>query len=155
MGSASRRGPLLVGLAVVVLVALVAALLYKCGAGTPTAESPASFSFENLSASSPGLPVAVDVVRGTLRDGYLDWACLLRCRRPEGCHADLRLTVRYRSGGDEAEIVFHGTMDVAEGSRARFGGVQRPARRVEGITGVEVEVLRTFEPGDPVPTPEL
>jgi hypothetical protein len=154
MASAARGRPLSAGLAVVAAAALMAALL-SCGDRTPADEDAGSFSFDDLTTASPELPVAVDSVRGTVRDDYTDWVCLLRCRRPDGCHADLRLTVRYQGPEGADEIVFHGTMDVAEGSRARFGGVQRPARRVDRITGVEVQVLRTFEPGDPVPTPEL
>lgn len=154
MAPTLRRGPLSAGLAVIAASLLLGVLLH-CGGGAPADESATSFSFDDVTVSSPELPVAVDSVRGTVRDGYIDWSCLLRCRRPEGCHADLRLTVRYLGPGGADEIVFHGSMDVAEGSRARFGGVQRPARRVDGITGVEVQVLRAFAPGDPVPTPEL
>lgn len=151
----SRRGPLLAGLAVAAVVLVVAVTLWKCGGSRPTAEPAESFSFDAVSTSSSDISVVTDTVRGTSRDGYMDWACLVKCREPEGCHADLRLTIRYDSGGADEEIIFHGTIDVPVGARARFGGVQRPALRVDRIDDVQVEVLRTFRPGDPVPTPEL
>jgi hypothetical protein len=155
MEPASRRRLLLASLAVGAVVALAAVTLVRCNGRPPPAQLPESFSFDDVAAASPDLPLVIDSVRGTLRESYMDWACLLRCEQPEGCHADLRLTVHYESAGAGEQIIFHGTIDLVEGSRARFGGVQRPARPVDRITRVEVEVLRTFQPGDPVPTPEL
>jgi len=152
---ASFRWPVAVGLAVAAVVVVVGVSLWKCGSVEPVVEPVESFSFEGPTTSSRDLPLVTDTIRGTYRDGYMDWACLMKCRKPDGCHADLRLTIHYLSNGATEEIIFHGTMDVPVGARARFGGVQRPAKRVERIERVEVEVLRTFNPGDPVPTPEL
>ncbi len=150
-----RRGPLLAGLAVAVGVLVMVLVLWKCGAARPATEQAESFSYDGVATSSPDLPLATDTIRGTLRDGYMDWACLVKCQQPAGCHADLRLTVHYDSGGSAEEVIFHGTIDVPVGARARFGGVQQPVQRVDRIDRVEIEVLRTFKPGDPVPTPEL
>ncbi len=153
---APHRGPLVAGLAVATVALLAVVTMWKCGGSQPATSEPVeSFSFDGVATSSPDLPLAADTVRGTFRDDYMDWACLVKCREAAGCHADLRLTVQYRSGPAAKEIIFHGTIDVPVGARARFGGVQQPALRVDGIERVQVEVLRTFKPGDPVPTPEL
>jgi hypothetical protein len=93
-------------------------------------------------------------VRGELHEGYLDWACVIRCKEPSGCSAQLRLTVHYTSAGAAQQITFYGPIDVPMGARARVGGIQRPPHRVDRVDRVEVKVDRTITPGEPVPTPE-
>ena len=120
--------------------------------GGPAADN---FSVDAVRTESPDLDVAADQVRGTLRDGYMEWACLLECREPEGCHADLRVTVHYHSSGSDRQIVFSGQVDVPVGAHARLGRVQRPAVQVDGLDRVVVDVVNWRNPGDPPPTPRL
>jgi len=147
---ARRFAGLAVAATIVVVIALIWLLVSKTG-GPPPVES---FTMENVPVDSPRLEVAVDQVRGELRNGYMEWACLVKCLEPDGCHAELVLTAFYLSSGEDQQIVFAGTIDVPSGSRARLGGVQRPPRRVDSVERVEVTVDRLFQAGDPEPTPE-
>jgi hypothetical protein len=149
-GGARLLAVLAAAAAVAVAIAVIWILLFRDGEPAPVA----SFSFENVPVDAASLEVAMDQVRGELRGGYMEWACLLRCLEPDGCHADIVLTVHYRSAGDARQIVFSGTVDLASGARARLGGVQRPPQPVGGVDRVEIAVDRSFRSGDPEPTPE-
>jgi len=149
-----RLRPLLV---VAVLVAVVAAgvlALRACRIGQSAGEQAASFSAENVPTSSPDLAVEAASVRGELHPGYMEWACLLRCKDPDGCSAEVRITVRFTSAGEPEKAIFTGTVDVPIGARARIGGIQRPPRRVDSVEHVDVRVERRITAGEPVPTPE-
>ena len=114
---ARRLAGLAVAATIVVVIALIWLLVSKTG-GPPPVES---FTVENVPVDSPRLELAVDQVRGELRNGYMEWACLLRCLEPDGCHAELVLTAFYLSAGEDRQIVFSGMVDVPSGSRARLG----------------------------------
>jgi len=136
-------------------VALVMVSLASCRGRSPGSETAASFSVDDVSTESPGLAVEVVNVRGQLHDGYMDWACLIRCNDPSGCSADLRLTVHYTSAGSPATITFAGPIDVPMGARARLGGIQRPARAVDGVDRVVIDAKHGRAPGEPPPTPRM
>jgi len=140
------------GLLAVVLFAVVG--LRACRSPQPPAAPAASFSAANVPVESPDLALEVIEVRGELHEGYIDWVCLIRCKAPGGCSADLRATVFYRSAGSVERITLSGPVDVPIGARARLGAVQRPPRKVDSVERVSVRVVRTFRSGDPVPTPE-
>lgn len=149
-----RFRPLLV-VAVLLAVAVAGVLsLRACRVQRAVSEQAASFSAENVPTSSPDIAVEASAVRGELHPGYMEWACLLRCKDPAGCSAELRLAVHFTSAGEPAKIVFTGTMDVPMGARARIGGLQRPPRPVDSVERVEVLLKRRITPGEPVPTPE-
>ncbi|HOC44712.1 MAG TPA: hypothetical protein PKJ99_16985 [Thermoanaerobaculales bacterium] len=146
----------LLAIAALLVVAVVAVLaLRSCRGPAPPATPAASFSASDVPVESPDLPLEVTTVRGELHDGYMDWACLVRCKDPGGCSADLRATVHYRSAGADEQMTLSGPIDVPIGARVRLGGVQRPPRRVDSVERVTIRVVRSFAPGDPVPTPEI
>lgn len=148
-----RRNRLLSGL----VLGLVAVVVLSSGCRKDEPRSKISgFSFDDVKTSSEELAVEVEQVTGVPHDDYVEWACLLSCREPAGCHADLRVTVFYRSGGDDERIVFTGTMDVPMGARARLTRVQRPPVPVDGVDWVEVRLVAQRDTADgPPPTPRI
>jgi len=136
------------------VVLLMAVGLRACRSPQPSAAPAASFSAAGVPVESPDLPLEVVEVRGELHEDYMDWACLVRCKDPGGCRADVRATVFYRSAGSTQRMTLSGPIDVPIGARARIGAVQRPPHRVDSVDRVSVRVVRTFRAGDPVPTPE-
>jgi hypothetical protein len=153
MARVSRPLLAIAALLVVALVVVVALRASRRSPG-PAASPAASFSTASVPVESPDLALEVVEVRGDLHEGYMDWVCLVRCKAPEGCRADLRATVFYRSGGASERITLSGPVDVPVGARARLSSVQRPPHRVDGVDKVAVRVVRRFTAGDPVPTPE-
>lgn len=147
-----RARPVLVAVAGLAVVASLAGV--GCRRSSPRGGAAASFEASEVATDSPGIAVEVSSVRGVLHEGYMEWACALRCQEPEGCSAELRLTVHYTSDGSPESIIFSGPIDVPVGARARIGGVQRAPRRVDRVDRVEVAVERRITPGEPVPTPE-
>ena len=147
--------PLLAIAALLVVAVLVVLALRTCRRPEPAATPAASFSASDVPVESPDLPLEVTTVRGELHDGYMDWMCLVRCKDPGGCSADLRATVHYRSAGAGEQMTLSGPIDVPIGARGRLGGVQRPPRRVDSVERITIRVVRTFTPGGPVPTPEI
>jgi hypothetical protein len=146
---------LLVVIGALLAIALLAVVgMRVCRSPQPLAAPAASFSAANVPVESPDLALEVIEVRGELHEGYIDWMCLIRCKAPGGCSADLRATVFYRSAGSVERITLSGPVDVPIGARARLGAVQRPPRRVDSVERASVRVVRTFRSGDPVPTPE-
>jgi hypothetical protein len=113
------------------------------------------FLVESVRTESADLDVTVQQVRGTVREGYLEWACLLQCQEADGCRAELRVTVHFESHGETRQIVFTGRIDADSGGRAQLGRVQRPPTRVDAIDRVTIDVLSRRQPGDPPPTPRL
>ena len=149
-GGGRRLAGLAVAATLVVAAVVIWLLLFRSDGPPPVA----SFTADNVRVDSSSLEVAMDQVRGKLRSGYMEWACLLRCLEPDGCRADVVLTVHYRSSGDARQIVFSGTLDLASGSRARLGGVQRSPQQVDSVERVDVTVDRLLPAGDSVLTPE-
>lgn len=135
--------------------AMAVVSLSSCRGRVPSAAAAASFSVDDVPTESPGLAIEVTNVRGQLHEGYMDWACLVRCTDPAGCSADLRLTVHYTSAGSSATITFAGPIDVPMGARARLGGVQRPPRAVDRVDRVAIEAKHRRAPGEPQPTPRI
>ena len=148
-----RRNRLLTGL--VLGLGAVVVLSSGCRKDEPRSKV-ADFSFDGVKTSSEELAVEVEQVTGVPHDDYVEWACLLSCREPAGCHADLGVTVFYRSGGDDERIVFTGTMDVPMGARARLTRVQRPPVPVDRVDWVEVRLVAQRDTADgPPPTPRI
>jgi len=138
--------------AAVVVTILAAVLLWR---GFQSARVPPeipSFAQEEVTATSPDLAISEALVRGTVHPGYTDWVCLLECLEPEGCRADLRVVVDYRSGGDAQRLMIDGRVDADMGETMRIGRVQRPPVEVEGIDKVTVEVRKFYREGGPEPT---
>jgi hypothetical protein len=140
------------------LIAVFAVVSVITGAGCgrdPSGADAEDFLVDSVRTDSADLNVTVQQVRGTVREGYLEWACLLQCQEANGCRADLRVTVHFESHGDPHQIVFTGRMDVDSGARAQLGRVQRPPMRVDAIDRVVIDLLSRRSPGDPPPTPRL
>ena len=138
--------------AAVVVTILAAVFLWR---GFQSARVPPeipSFAQEEVTATSPDLAISEALVRGTVHPGYTDWVCLLECLEPEGCRADLRVVVDYRSGGEAQRLMIDGRVDADMGETMRIGRVQRPPVEVEGIDKVTVEVRKSYREGGPEPT---
>jgi hypothetical protein len=148
--------PLLAIAALLVVAVLVVVAMRSCRSRSrPVALPASSFSAASVPVESPNLGLEIIEVRGDLHEGYMDWVCMVRCKEPGGCSADVRATVYYRSGGAAERITLSGPIDVPVGARARLSSVQRSPHRVDGIDKVAVRVVRRSAPGDPVPTPEI
>jgi hypothetical protein len=119
----------------------------------PPPSIPGDFAFDKVKLTSPDLQVALEAVRGTIRGSYTDWSCILICREPEGCHADVRLRVDYRSSGEDQSMTLAGRLDGEPDEAMRIGRVQRPPTPVDSVDRVSIEVVDTYHPGDPTPTP--
>lgn len=144
------RRALLIGGALL-LAALVALLLWRGRSVAPSPQIPSGFEHERVAVQSPDLGLDVVRVRGEHGNRATDWICELRCREPDGCHAELRITVHYRSGADDRTISFVGVIAAAAGEQAVFGGVQRPPEMVDDVERVEVRVQQRLDPERPTP----
>ena len=141
--------------AVIAVIILAIALLWR---GLRPASAPPeipSFTEDEVPVLSPDLALSEALVRGTVHPGYTDWACLLECLEPEGCRADLRVVVDFRSGGEARRMMIDGRVDAGMGETMRIGRTQRPPVEIDGIDKIAVEVLRSLREGAPQPTPHL
>ena len=147
------RARWMVVVAAVVVTILVAVFLWRGSQPAPAPPEIPSFSGDEVTAISPDLAVSEALVRGTVHPGYTDWVCLVECLEPEGCRADLRVVVDYRSGGEAQRLMIDGRVDAEMGETMRIGRVQRPPVEVDGIDKVTIEVLKSIREGGPEPTP--
>jgi hypothetical protein len=139
---------------VVVVVAVALWLMRRPSPGPESEIGPAAdFEFETVDLISPDVAVTLEVVRGTLRDGYTDWSCIFRCAEPDGCYGNVQVEIVYISGDQPRKLVLGGRIDGAAGAAMRVGRAQRPAPSVTRIDHVDLTVLDSFRPGDPTPTP--
>ena len=142
--------------AAVGIAVLAAILVWRAGRdGRDADDDPQTFDVGSVTVASPELAVGDALVRGTVYPEYTDWSCVFECREPEGCHAEVQLTVTYRSGGDELEVKFGGRLDAAMGEPMRLGRSQRPPTGVDEIERVTLEVATTYRPGGARPTPRI
>ena len=139
--------------AAVVVTIVIAVFLWRGFQSAPVPPEIPSFTQEEVTATSPNLAVSEALVRGTVHPGYTDWVCLLECLEPEGCRADHRVVVDYRSGGEAQRLMIDGRVDAEMGETMRIGRVQRPPVEVDGIDKVTIEVLKSIREGGPEPTP--
>jgi hypothetical protein len=141
--------------AVAVAAVLVVAIIMQRGCRRAPAQGPVevrAFSFDNVSVESPELAVGPAVVHADSYRGYTDWACLLECREPEGCHAEVRLVLDYSGGGATGRLMVTATLDASQGETMRIGRTQRPpAAAVEKVDRAELEVVRRMGPDAPTP----
>ena len=138
--------------AAVVVTILVAVFLWRGSQPAPAPPEIPSFSGDEVTAISPDLAVSEALVRGTVHPGYTDWVCLVDCLEPEGCRADLRVIVDYRSRGETQRLMIDGRVDAEMGETMRIGRVQRPPVEVDGIDKVTIEKLRSIRENGPEPT---
>ena len=142
--------------AAVGVAVLVALLIWRgCRDGRMAADAPQDFGAGGVPVTSPDLAVSDALVRGTVHPDYTDWSCILECREPEGCHAEVQLTITYLSGGDELDVKLGGRLDAAMGETVRLGRAQRPPTAVDEVKLVTLEVATTYRPGGPRPTPRI
>jgi len=142
--------------AAVGIAVLVALLVWRVGRdGRDADDAPQTFDVGSVSVASPKLAVSDALVRGTVYPEYTDWSCVLECREPEGCYAEVQLTITYRSGGDELKTQLGGRVDAAMGESMRLGRAQRPPTGVDKIERVTLEVATTYRPGGARPTPRI
>jgi hypothetical protein len=140
-----------VGIAIV--VALLVWRVSRDGRGAGGDER--SFDVGSVPVASSELAVSDALVRGTVYPEYTDWSCIFECREPEGCHAEVLMTITYRSGSDELTVKLGGRVDAAMGEGIRLARAQRPPTSVDKIERVELEVAGTFRPGGARPTPRI
>lgn len=122
----------------------------------PSAVPAADFVDESARLVSPDLELELVAVRGLVHPAYTDWACLLICRERRGCRADVKLEIRYRSGGEERTLAIAGRLEGERGETMRIGRAQRPpvaVDRVEQVTVTSVVPVTPAVPGAPRPTP--
>jgi len=139
----------------IVAAAIVAAFLTWRGCRPAPVDAPLvsqSFTIDGVPVDSPDLEVGPAEVRATSYRGYTDWACLLECREPEGCRAEVRLVFDWFGDGADGRVVIAGTVDAAPGEMMRIGRADRPP--VVGLDRVDrlaLDVTR-FNRAD-APTP--
>jgi len=113
---------------------------------------PEDFRFEKARLVSPDLKVELVEIFGTIHNDYTDWACILECRDPDGCHADVQLLVDYRSSGEKKKLVLGGRLDADSGQNMRIGRAQRQPAAVDSIDRVTLTVIEPRRPDSPRPT---
>ena len=143
-------------LVVAALVAAIAVAFFAwrgCRPAPPEAQvAPQSFTIENLTVHSPDLEVGMATVRATSYRGYTDWACLLECREPEGCKAEVRLVVDYVAGGAAGRVIIAGPLDAESGETMRIGRAQRPpVAAFDRVDSLGLEVVRFIRADAPTP----
>jgi len=121
-------------------------------AGPQSVVVPENFRFEKARLVSPDLRVELTEVFGTVHDEYVDWACILECRNPDGCHADVQLVVDYRSSGEKKKLILGGRLDADSGQIMRIGRAQRPPAAVDSIDRVTLTVIDARRSDSPRPT---
>jgi hypothetical protein len=142
--------------AAVGVVIVVGFLIWRAGRdGRGAGGDSQSFDVGTVPIASPELAVSDALIRGTVHPEYTAWSCVFECREPEGCHAEVLMTITYRSGGDELKVKLGGRLDAAAGEKMRLGRAQRPPTTVDEIERVELEVAGTFRPGNARPTPRI
>jgi hypothetical protein len=152
----SRR--ILVVVAVVVAALLVVGLWFRRDrAGAPSPDqgperAHQGISVDDVALVSPDLDVGLVEIRGTVHADYTDWSCILECRESEGCRADVRLMIEYRSNGASKKVLLGGRLDANPGETMRIGRVQRPPDAVESIDRATLSVLEVYRSNSPRPT---
>ena len=156
---AGRSRSLVIAALVVVVISVVAGLWLWRGERISTAPSQPhqmstaeSFRFEKARLVSPDLEVQLTEIFGTVHKDYTDWACILECRNPDGCQADVQLVVDYRSSGEEKKLILGGRLDADSGQIMRIGRAQRPPVAVDSIDRVTLTVIEPHRSGSPRPT---
>lgn len=153
----TSRG-ILLAVAVVVAALLVVGLWLRQDRAEPpspaaTAEgTPQGVRVDDITVVSQDLDVELVEIRGTVHSDYTDWSCVLECREAEGCHADVQLTIEYRSGGATQKILLGSRLDADRGASMRIGRAQRPAMAVDSIERATLAVLETYRSNSPRPT---
>ena len=154
------RRSLWLAAAVVAVAVLAAVLVWRgCRHDAPLPSGPpADFADDSVTLVSPDLELELVSVRGLVHPAYTDWACLLVCRERRGCHADVKLEIRYRSDGEDQTLSIAGRLEGEPGETMRLGRVQRPpvaVDRVERVTVTSVVPVTPAVPGAPRPTPMM
>jgi hypothetical protein len=146
------RRALLVGV-VLVLGAVLALLMWRAQRGGGDTGTPANFSQDGVAVEARDLDVEVLQVAGEVVGQQTRWRCRLVCRESEGCHAQLRIQIHYRSGSEGHELSFVDTVSVASGEEMVVVGFQRPPRVVDEVERVDLFVEQRLEPDQPTPPP--
>lgn len=155
---ANRSRALAVAAVIGVVVIAVGLWWWRVRSGPPPLPEPKQITVpdaipvQEVALSSPDLEVILVGMRGTVHPDYTDWACLLECREPKGCRADVRMTVEYRSAGQPQKLVIDGRLNGAPGEVMRVGRVQRPPVTVDAIDRVSMTVLQVHRADAPRPT---
>ena len=151
--------PLVVAATVAVAIIVVVGLWLWRSDGAPSEPvgpqqeaAPEDFRYEEARLVSPDLKVELTEVFGTVHDEYVDWACILECRNPDGCHADVQLVVDYRSSGEKKKLILGGRLDADSGQIMRIGRAQRPPAAVDSIDRVTLTVIDARRSDSPRPT---
>ncbi len=143
---------------VVAIIVVVGLWLWRSDSAPPAPAGPQqvavpeNFSFEKARLVSPDLKVELTEIFGTVHNDYTDWACILECQSPDGCHADAELVVEYQSSGEEKKLVLGGRLDVDSGQIMRIGRAQRPPVAVDSIERVTLTVIEPRRSDSPRPT---
>jgi len=142
---------------VVVVAVVVSVLLWRgCRPDQVRPDAtPGEFAGDRITLTSPDLDLALLTVRGTAREGYTEWACLVECREWNGCRADVRVRILYVAAGEKRSLTMSGRLDAARGEISRIGRVQRPPVPVDRVDEVIVEVAAALTPQSARPTPVL
>jgi hypothetical protein len=133
-------------------VVFVAGILLWWFTRSPEPPPPATgFAASEVAIDSPEIKLELTDARGVVSGDVMRWTCSFVCREPEGCHADLAVTVNYSAGGTARSIGIGGTIDVGSGDPWSVSVVQRPPDQVDTVDLVEVVVRHSYGQGAPTP----
>jgi hypothetical protein len=156
---AARERWVLWAVALIVVVTAGGVIVWKLlppGERPATGTQPRSFTIDAVKTECPpGLHVEILDMRGNAHPQYTDWAFTVRCLEPKGCSAESLFRVFYLCGGEEQHLDFAATLMTPDNGETRVVRVQRPPQAVDGISRVEVKLLRAIVEGAPPPTPRL
>lgn len=137
--------------AAALIVVVIAVLLWRGCRPAPDI-APADFIDDTVKLESPKLDLELVSVRGTAKQVSTDWVCQFRCLEKQGCRADVRVVIHYRSQGERRALKLTGRFNGANGDILWVGRGQRPPEAVGRIDKVVVDVVAPFDPAAPIPT---
>ncbi len=134
------------------MIVVVLAALFWRGCRPAPDVAPGDFLDDTVKLESPELDLELVAVRGTAKPASTDWICQFRCLEKQGCRADVRVVIHYRSQGERRALKLAGRFNGGKGDILWVGRAQRPPEAVERIDKVVVDVVAPFDPAAPIPT---
>jgi hypothetical protein len=144
----------LAGAAALMVIAVSVILAVRsCPSARPP--PPADFRVEAPTLESPDMDLELVLVQGVSNPRSTSWSCRFLCRERDGCRAEIRATIEYRSGGDSRSLTLTKRLYVDRDKSFWLGREQRPPVVVDRVERVIVEVVTPYDPAAPMPTPMM